>query len=260
MAQNTAVETESPEIDATFEHSETGERVTVVEHMFDTDYDSQTPFVVERESDGEQVGFQSPSDFFEDYELAERNDTKRFDGEFGLDEVIEGDRIDPAMIPRSPNIEIGETVARHLPNPTRPEDGETDDREFTVRIIARGSDRYNDVQTALVYDPEADLFARLGGHTSSGAMNQAERDWKVRDVGSEVAVTDTWDVEIPDLEGFNQTEREFIDEWVELAFDNARYGDDIAELVNFDGKTFRFRDHDNREATIQYELVTGDDE
>lgn len=176
-------------------------------------------------------------------------DNKRFTDDVSLADVIEGDRVDPALIPHSPNIEVGDRVAANVPK----QYDDTDERTFSVRLIAGGEDRRGDVQTALVYDPEADLFARLGGHTSSGAMSQAERDWKVRDVGSEVVVADAWDIDIPDLEE-DGDELEFVEEWVDIAFDNARYGDDIAELVEFDGKKFTFRDYDNREARVQYEL------
>lgn len=66
-------EMRSPRIGSEYEHIETGERVTVVSHMFDQDpgdeqADSapQTPFVVEDE-DGEETGFEHPAQFYETY-------------------------------------------------------------------------------------------------------------------------------------------------------------------------------------------------
>jgi len=185
-----------------------------------------------------------------------RTEPERFDDALDASELIEGDRIDPALIPRSPKISIGEPVAVHLPR-RRDDD---DDRTFDVRLVARGSDSYDDVQTALVYDPDADLFLRLSGHTSSGAWNQKERDWKVRDIGRNVEIVDQWDVEIPDLEKFGETPEEFVAEWAEMLFDNIRYGDEAGDEIDlFDGKNFQLRDYDGRRARVEYELVGGRD-
>lgn len=185
--------------------------------------------------------------------------TQRFEDNLSLSAVSKGDRIDPALIPRSPKIDVGEMVARHIPKHNPPEN--EDERTYSVRLIAHGSDSYDDVQTALVYDPEADLFARLSGHTNSGAWNQKERDYKVRDVGQDVEIADQWDVEVPDLEEFGETEEEFVTEWADILFGNIRHGDEPGdELQEFDGKKFRLRDYDGRTARVQYELVTKEDE
>ena len=187
-------------------------------------------------------------------------ETKRYEDDLDLSDVSEGDRIDPELIPRSPEIEVGEKVARHLARPNGPEN--EDERTFSVRLIASGyRDQFQDVQAALVYDPNSELFARLSGHTSSGAWNQKVRDWKVRDVGRNIEIVDQWDVEIPDLEEFGETEEEFVSEWAEILFDNIRYGDEPGdELQEFDGKKFRLRDYDGRTARVHYELVSEEDE
>jgi len=82
MAQNTTTDGESPETDSVFEHSDTGKRVVVVEHMLTknpsddrADPAPDTPFVVERESDGEQIGFESPKQFYSDYEPVDESAT-----------------------------------------------------------------------------------------------------------------------------------------------------------------------------------------
>jgi len=185
--------------------------------------------------------------------------TQRFEADLDLSAVSEGDRIDPALIPNSPLIHAGEPVAQHIPK-HNPADNE-DDRTFSVRLIAHGyRDQYQNVQSALIYDPGADLYARISGHTYSGAMNQKERDYKVRDVGRDVEIVDQCDVEIPDLNGFDETEEEFVAEWADILFDNIRYGDEPGdEIDQFDGKTFQLRDHDGRRARVQYELVTEDE-
>ena len=187
------------------------------------------------------------------------DETKRIDDNLSLDDVNEGDRIDPALIPRSPKIDVGGKVARHLAKHNPPEN--EDDRTFSVRLIAHGyRDQYQDVQSALIYDPDADLFARISGHSSSGAMNQAERDYKVRDVGRDVEVVDQWDVEIPDLEEFGESEAEFVAEWAEILFDNIRHGETAGdELDRFEGKKFTLQDYDGRRARVQYELAGGDE-
>lgn len=175
--------------------------------------------------------------------------TKRFSEDLSLADVQVGDRIDPQLVPRSPHIEVGEPVAKHLAS--RPD--EDDDRTFSIRLIVSGyRDSYQNVQAALVYDPEADLFARLTGHTSGGAMSQKERDWKVRDVGREMVVVDQWDVEIPDLG--DESEAEYVAEWVEIMADGWRHGDDYEDLERYDDKAFRLRDYDGRTAKVQYEL------
>jgi len=185
--------------------------------------------------------------------------TQRFEDDLDLSAVNEGDRIDPALIPRSPKIDVGENVARHLAK-HNPQENE-DDRTFSVRLVAHGyRDQYQDVQSALVYDPEADLFARISGHSNSGAWNQKERDYKVRDVGRDVEIVEQWDVEIPDLDEFGETEEEFVTEWADILFDNIRYGDEPGdEIDQFDGKKFQLRDYDGRRARVQYELVTEDE-
>lgn len=185
--------------------------------------------------------------------------TQRFEDDLDLTAVSEGDRIDPALIPRSPKIDVGEKVARHLAKHNPPEN--EDDRTFSVRLVAHGyRDQYQDVQSALVYDPDSDLFARISGHTNSGAWNQKERDYKVRDVGRDVEIVDQCDVEIPDLDEFGETEEEFVAEWADILFDNIRYGDEPGEEIDqFDGEKFQLRDYDGRRARVQYELVTEDE-
>jgi len=179
---------------------------------------------------------------------------QRFETELTLADARVGDRIAPELVPRSADFDVGDSVAPHHQH-RNPE--EVDNRTFSVRTVLRAeTGQFGHVQSALVYDPEADLFARLSGHTSSGAMSQAERDWKVRDIGVEMSVVDVSDAEIPDLEDFDETPEEFVREWVDTLIGNARYGDDIgAEVQRFDGKSMQLRDYDNRSAWVQYELV-----
>ncbi|AFH22630.1 hypothetical protein OSG_eHP31_00090 [environmental Halophage eHP-31] len=180
-----------------------------------------------------------------------RTDTKRFTDDVSGDELIEGDRIAPALIPHSPNIDVGEPVAAHMAGRF----DEDDDRTFEVRtIISRERRPWGDVQNALVYDPDADLLIRLSGHTGSAAMNQKERDWKVRDIGEKMVVNDMWDGDLRDV----ADEESYVKQWVEvlsqdLAHDHAR--DDIQ---SFGGDKMTLCDHQGREATVQYHLEATD--
>ena len=66
---------ESPDIGEKFEHNETGEVVEVVSHMFQKHPDDEraseclnTPFVVERQSDGQEIGFEDVPEFYASYD------------------------------------------------------------------------------------------------------------------------------------------------------------------------------------------------
>jgi hypothetical protein len=61
----------TPEIGSVFMDTQTGETVTVINHMFDDLSGSvmeNSPFVVKREHDGEEIGFEVPSEFYDQYE------------------------------------------------------------------------------------------------------------------------------------------------------------------------------------------------
>lgn len=185
--------------------------------------------------------------------------TKRYENNLDLSTASEGDRIDPVLIPNSPETDVGERVAYHTPNPN-PQN--KDDRTYSVRLIAHGHrDQYRDIQSALIYDSDADLFARISGHTHSGAWTQQERDYKVREVGRDVQIVDQWDVEIPDLDEFGETAEEFIATWAAMLFDKVRHGEVPGdELQEFNGQKFCLYDYDGRRARVQYALAMGDDD
>jgi len=176
-----------------------------------------------------------------------RTDTERFTDGVSADELIEGDRIAPALIPHSPTIDVGEPVADHMA--ARP-DGD-DDRTFEVRtIISRERRPWGDVQNGLVYDPDADLLIRLSGHTSSGAMTQKERDWKVRGVGDTMVVDDMWDVELPDV----ADEDSYVRQWVEVLSQDLAHGHARDDIQSFGGDKMTLCDHQGREVKVQYHL------
>jgi hypothetical protein len=168
-----------------------------------------------------------------------------------LAEIEVGDRIDPKLVPRSPEIEAGDRIRRATSGDP---DGE---QTYDVRLIAEADRFNNDVVDALVYDPDAGLFARLSGHTNSAAWSQREADWKVRDVGDDAALLDCWDVAVHDLPD-GETEHEFVAEWLDILVNGRAHGEFLSEVEQFNGDTMTLRDADGRCATLQYELVTED--
>ena len=169
-----------------------------------------------------------------------------------LAEIEVGDRIDPTLVPRSTEIEVGERIQNVTPA------GELDGgRTYDVRLIAEADRFNNDVIDALVYDPDAGLFARLSGHTNSAAWSQKEADWKVRDVGDDAALLDCWDVAVHDRPD-GETEPEYVAEWLEILVNGRAHGEFLSEVEQFNGDTMTLRDADGRRATLQYELVTED--
>ena len=64
-------ENHTPEIGSVFTNTQTGETVTVISHMFDDLSGSvmqHSPFVVKREHDGKEIGFEALSEFYDQYE------------------------------------------------------------------------------------------------------------------------------------------------------------------------------------------------
>jgi len=70
---------ESPAKGRTFEHKDTGEQVEVIQHMFDSEDDPTTPFVVQRQSDGQKIGFESPAQFYEKYNAVQKHRAENID-------------------------------------------------------------------------------------------------------------------------------------------------------------------------------------
>jgi len=168
-----------------------------------------------------------------------------------LESVDVGDRIDPTIVP---GIEtgVGDPIDAHAAR--RGEQTATYDVDMLARVLP---DRYDATQEALILDPETGTLARISGHTRSGAMNQPERDWKVREVGVALRLTDIISHEIPDLESFfEDTPESFVSEWFDEFCYELERGNEDWRLSEFRaGGEIRLNDHDNREAVVEYELV-----
>jgi len=178
--------------------------------------------------------------------------TQRITDNLSLTEVEVGDRIDPAIIPRTDATDVGDRINAHLPR-----QADDDGRTYDVVLIANRTDDWDDTQTALIHEPGTGLFARISGHTSSGAWNQHERDWKVRDVGSEFAVDDYSDLDVPESELGDDPDR-YVSEWLDIVSGEWTMGECIGEIEDLDGNSLRLRDIEGRRVWIQISLE-GDD-
>jgi len=108
-----------------------------------------------------------------------RTETNRFtdDDTIEVSDLIEGDRVDPALVAGSIEI-LGETdLARPDAPPT----------QLAVATATRGLD---DVHTAILVDGESGHMAVASRHDSQSAWTQREADWKIRSVGTRIDVTD----------------------------------------------------------------------
>lgn len=179
---------------------------------------------------------------------ADRIDTKRFDETVSTTDLIEGDRIDKRLVARHPS-QLGDPIRRSMPNEP--------DEPATQLVVVTALNNMDDVHSALLFDPETETFIRASRHDSQQAWTQAETDWKVRDLGKTVKVEEVHDLERPENE-WDQDEHEYVQEWVEILFDDVRYtgGDtDMQDERELDGTTLKLNDYDGRKtlATISLE-------
>lgn len=177
-----------------------------------------------------------------------RTDTKRFDETVFADELIEGDRIDKRLVARHRS-QLGEPITRSIRN--------VPDDPATQLVVVTALNDMADVHSALLFDPEAETFIRASRHDSQQAWSQAEADWTVRDIGKSIMVEEVHELERPDEER-DEPEREYVQTWVEILFDEIRYtgGDtDLRDERELDGSTLKLNDYDGRKtlATISLE-------
>lgn len=178
-----------------------------------------------------------------------RTESKRFDTEVSAVDLIEGDRIEPKLVARHPE-QLGAPIQRAPP--------EADEENPSTQLVAvTAIDTMDDVHSAILFDPDAEMFLRAGRHDSQQAWSQKEPDWKVRDIGTEVAVEEVHELERPEEEQ-DQAAEEYVQEWVEILFDDIRYsgGDsDMRDERELDGSTLKLNDYDGRKtlATISLE-------
>lgn len=180
-----------------------------------------------------------------------RTETERFTDDVDAAALIEGDQIDKRLVARHPS-QLGDPIQRTPPN--------HDDYPDTQLVVVTELDSMHDTHTAILYDPDAEMFVRAGRHDSQQAWTQAEADWTVREVGTEVVVDEVHDLERPEEER-DQDADAYVQEWVEILFDDVRHsgGDpDIRDERELDGRTLVLNDYDGRKTLATISL--SDDE
>lgn len=174
-----------------------------------------------------------------------RTETKRFTDDVDAEDLIEGDRIAPKLVARTPG-QLGQPI-----KPTHPEG---DDAPDTQLVAITQIDGMEDTHSAILADPETGIMVRAHCHDSSSAWSQKERDWKVSDVGTDVAVTEVHDVEYADSDD-NDDDHEFVEGWAEIVVvDKANGHFNYSDEVALDGSTISLRDVDGRRATATIHL------
>lgn len=170
-----------------------------------------------------------------------RTETERFDEDVSAAGLIEGDRIDRNLVARHPD-QVGSPIRRTTPD---------EDPFPDIQLVAvTATDRMHDVHHALLLDPETGTFIRASRTDRQQAMNQAEADWKVRDIGSKIVVEEVSDLERPENEQ-GQEAHDYVQEWIEIVFDEIRHtgGDpSIQDELELTGTTLKLADYDGRKA------------
>ncbi len=170
----------------------------------------------------------------------DRTDTKCFENTVTGDELIEGDRISKRLVAQS----LGQ-----LGQPWQPDGPET--QLVTVTDI----NSMDDTHTALIADPESGALFRAGRHDRQQAVSQKEADWKVRDIGTTIVVETVHELELASSDDPVDDEAEYIEEWAQLLFDDARNGyDDYSDERKLNGRTLTLRDVDGRKAMATISL------
>jgi len=173
--------------------------------------------------------------------------TERFTDDVRGDELIEGDRISTDLVARVPG-QYGETIRPHHP--------EGDEPPVTQLVAITEIDRYDDVHSAILLDPETEMFIRASRHDRNQAMTQTEADWSVREVGTDITVTDATVENWGDVEPMDD-DIEFVQEWVDVVFGDIQSGhlDEYDDRRSLSGSLLAL--HDERgghKATATVEL------
>jgi hypothetical protein len=180
--------------------------------------------------------------------------TKRFDTE--IDErLTEGDRVPPKLVARHPG---------QLGSPIQPPRPETDPEPDTQLLAVTEIHRHDDVHSAILLDPEREVFYRAGAHDSQQAWSQKEADWKVKGVGTAVELGGgnerggVIDLERPEDE-MDEDAETYAQTWLEILFDEIRLGyHDINDERKVEGDLIKLRDYDGRKLTARFELTEVD--
>ena len=160
--------------------------------------------------------------------------TERYTDSVDASNVIEGDRIAKRLVARHPG---------QLGDKRNPYSDDDPDMQLLVVTELRDMD---DSHTALLLDPETETWIRAGRLDRSQAWTQAEADWTVREVGSDITVTDA---DLEATHGSGDAEEmdavQYAQDWVDILFGDIAKGhyddyDDRRRMVS--SHTLRLQD------------------
>lgn len=165
-----------------------------------------------------------------------RTDTKRFDGskEFDATDLIVDDRIDPSLVASTMD-GLGASLSADPDAPA------TQLAEATI------TNRMDDVHSAILVDGETGILVRASRHDSNAAWTQKEADWKVREIGATVVVSDI-DVSREGLMDDRDIEdrddvKDFVESWANHVLGDIANGyDDFADELSLEGSTLELYD------------------
>jgi hypothetical protein len=176
-----------------------------------------------------------------------RTDTKRFSDDVDAETLIEGDRIDKRLVARTAS-QLGQPITSQQDAPD------------TQLVAITQLSSMDNVHSAILADPETGTMIRAGRHDSSQAWSQQEADWKVREIGTTVAVETVHELELSSNDEPADDAREYVQGWVEIVIGDAANGhDDYSDERELDGRTLRLRDVDGRHAVATISLGGDDD-
>lgn len=180
-----------------------------------------------------------------------RTETKRFETDVDVDDLIEGDRIDRTLV--APHLDmVGDPLRRTLPN--------VEDDPDAQLAVATPTSRISDVHHALLLDPESGTYVRASRTDRQQAMSQREADWTVHGVGSEIVVEAVDDVERPEGEREDDAEA-YVQDWIDIVFGDlaAGYDDYEDERRLTSSATLEVEDFDGRKAVATISLAEEDE-
>ncbi len=104
--------------------------------------------------------------------------TKRHTDSVDATNLIEGDRIARQLVATAPG-QLGQRISSGLPDAPK------------TQLLAVTEQRdMDDSHAALLLDPETETWIRATRIERNQAMTQAEADWTVREIGTDINVTD----------------------------------------------------------------------
>jgi len=170
--------------------------------------------------------------------------TERYTDDVTATELHEGDQISHKLV--APN-------AKMLGDPIRSLPESEEDIPDTRLVKVTQTNRMDNTHTAILYDPDAELFVRAGHIDKSEAWTQAEADWTVKEVGKDVTVEEVDELERPEDEQ-DTSDMKYAQTWVEILFDEIRYegGDrELHDELALSGTSLSMQDYDGRKAVAE---------